>query len=486
MNMLQMWVNTPLSGALGWTLLHSLWQGAIVSAALGAVLFTTRSPRIRYAAACLAMLAILIASGVTFAHLSAGGATIAPVASVGSRSSANFRSDAPGDDTPSKFLTLVPWLAPLWVAGVWICYLGQVAGWIRASRLRDRGACHAPHAWQELAAQLSARLRVSRPVLLVESCLVDAPSVLGHLRPVILMPIGLLTNLPAAQIEAILLHELAHIRRCDYLLNIFQRVIEGWFFYHPAMWWVSRVIRVEREHCCDDIAVAIGGDAHEYASALAALEQNRGPAFGIATTGIAANGGNLMNRIHRLLYPSQKTAAPSFAALILLATATVALAAWAHPQNSQVQPASADRYAKWLDEEVVYIIAPEERSAFQKLSTDKERDEFIEQFWRRRDPAPGTGRNKFQEEHYRRIAYANERFPTMSGKTGWRTDRGRIYIVDGPPDEIDSHPNGRAEIAYPFESWRYRYLEGYGANATFTFFDRGRNGDYRLQPEKAQ
>ena len=125
-------------------------------------------------------------------------------------------------------------------------------------------------------------------------------------------------------------------------------------------------------------------------------------------------------------------------------------------------------YKKWLNEDVRWIITPEELSAFKQLSNDEERDQFIEQFWLRRDPTPDTVENEYKEEHYRRIAYANEHF--ASGKPGWMTDRGRIYIVFGPPDEIDAHPSGGdynrpmeegggETSTYPFEDWRYRYIE---------------------------
>src|SRR6201998_2876521 len=130
-------------------------------------------------------------------------------------------------------------------------------------------------------------------------------------------------------------------------------------------------------------------------------------------------------------------------------------------------------YKKWLDEDVRWIITDEERSAFRQLSNDEERDQFIEAFWQRRDPTPDTIENEFKEEHYRRIAYANEHF--AAGIPGWRTDRGRIYIMYGAPDEIDAHPSGGQYIrpqdegggqtsTYPFEDWRYRYLDNLPGN----------------------
>jgi GWxTD domain-containing protein len=146
-------------------------------------------------------------------------------------------------------------------------------------------------------------------------------------------------------------------------------------------------------------------------------------------------------------------------------------------------------YKKWLNEDVVYIITPEERQAFLQLSNDEERDQFIEQFWLRRDPTPDTAENEFKEEHYRRIAYANEHF--AAGIPGWKTDRGRIYIIWGKPDEIESHPSGgmyqrdQAEgggttSTYPFERWRYRYLEGIGNEVILEFVDQCMCNEYRL------
>ena len=111
-----------------------------------------------------------------------------------------------------------------------------------------------------------------QPVVLLESCLAEVPVVIGYLRPAILIPAGMLTGLPAAQIEAILLHELAHIRRADYLVALAQSAVEGLLFYHPAVWWISGVLRAERENCCDDFAIAIQGDPHAYATALATIE----------------------------------------------------------------------------------------------------------------------------------------------------------------------------------------------------------------------
>jgi GWxTD domain-containing protein len=152
-------------------------------------------------------------------------------------------------------------------------------------------------------------------------------------------------------------------------------------------------------------------------------------------------------------------------------------------------------YKKWLNEDVVWIITDEERAAFKQLSNDEERDNFIEAFWQRRDPTPDTEENEYKEEHYRRIAYANEHF--AAGIPGWKSDRGRIYIMYGPADEIDSHPSGGSyerpldegggeTSTFPFEDWRYRYLEGIGQEIIIEFVDTCMCGDYHMTIDRSE
>jgi GWxTD domain-containing protein len=152
-------------------------------------------------------------------------------------------------------------------------------------------------------------------------------------------------------------------------------------------------------------------------------------------------------------------------------------------------------YRKWLNEDVAYIITDEERAAFKRLQTDEEREQFIEQFWLRRDPTPDTVENEFKEEHYRRIAYANEHY--ASGIPGWKTDRGRIYITYGPPDEIEAHPSGGTyerppeegggeTSTFPFEQWRYRYIEGVGTNIIIEFVDPTMSGEYHMTMDPSE
>jgi len=152
-------------------------------------------------------------------------------------------------------------------------------------------------------------------------------------------------------------------------------------------------------------------------------------------------------------------------------------------------------YKKWLNEDVVWIISDEERAAFKQLSNDEERDNFIEAFWQRRDPTPDTEENEYKEEHYRRIAYANEHF--AAGIPGWKSDRGRMYIMYGPADEVDSHPSGGSyerpmeegggeTSTFPFEDWRYRYLEGIGQEVIIEFVDTCMCGDYHMTIDRSE
>src|SRR5579862_4768437 len=152
-------------------------------------------------------------------------------------------------------------------------------------------------------------------------------------------------------------------------------------------------------------------------------------------------------------------------------------------------------WKKWLNEDVLYIITDEERKAFKQLQTDEEREQFVEQFWLRRDPTPDTVENEFKEEHYRRIAYANEHY--ASGIPGWKADRGRIYIMYGPPDEIESHPSGGTyerppeegggtTSTYPFEQWRYRYIEDVGSDIIIEFVDPTMSGEYHMTMDPSE
>jgi GWxTD domain-containing protein len=487
MKLLEVLVSTPVSGALGWTVLHSLWQGTAIAIALAAVLACLRSARVRYAAACTSFFALLCAFALTLSRFlpesNTGTRALLPSALPAWR---EITLLSPRHALLPNLAALIPWLGPVWVCGVCLFYGRYAGGWLVSRRLRRRGVCRASERWQSLLAGLACELKLSRPVVLLESFFAEAPLVIGHFRPVLLVPLGFLAGLPPDQVEAILLHELAHIRRADYMVNVIQRVGEGLLFYHPAAWWIAHVIRTERENCCDDIVMAHRrGNAHAYAAALMELEKNRFDKRPLRNAAaVAADGGNLMKRIRRLLYPAGPTGlwAPAVAALVLTLGSGGLYAAWRAVPATPAQSVGTAQspWAKWLNEDVVYIISDEEKAAFERLTADGERQQFIEQFWEKRDPTPGTPENEFNDEHYRRIAFADKHFRTAAGTPGWQTDRGHIYIVYGPPDEIDSHPKKAG--TYGVETWLYKKVQGIEGEQTFAFFDRTGGGDFRLGP----
>jgi len=195
-----------------------------------------------------------------------------------------------------------------------------------------------------------------------------------------------------------------------------------------------------------------------------------------------------MKRIHRLLcQPKVSALAPVFSAGILMIAVVGAMAAWqAQSPAPPVEPqAKVDRYTRWLNEDVVYVIDDRERTAFLSLKTDAERQHFMEQFWERRNPTPGSPENAVKNEHYRRIGYADMHYGWRK-TPGWRTDRGRIYITFGPPDEVEVHPDGQpaggslAATDAPTEEWLYHSIKGIGSNVIMDFVDTAKTGDFRM------
>ncbi len=322
----------PWVGRLGMTLLHFLWQGAIVAAIYAAARrwgARALDANGRYLLACSALTAMAIAPAVTWILLrgpspeSVAVSFAEPISSAQIEPARSIALSLPADadsTVPGPFFF---WVVAFWLIGATAFSLRMLAGGIFAERLRSSMVRPAPAEWQVVLDRLKARICVSRPVRLLVSGRVQAPAVIGWLRPIVLAPVGALAGLPAAQVEALLLHELAHIRRHDYLIHILQSAVEAVFFYHPAVWWISGHMRAERELCCDDIAVSVTGDAVVYARALAEFDSARW----VQPTVMAANGGLLADRIGRLLgRPSMSRRPPcgpgTAATLILLAIGT--------------------------------------------------------------------------------------------------------------------------------------------------------------------
>ncbi|MFN2416384.1 MAG: M56 family metallopeptidase [Pyrinomonadaceae bacterium] len=315
----------------GWALVHSLWQGALVAA--GYACFCAAASRaganVRYAGGALALVLLLVLPVAT-ACLSAqtpeglfareapapeGAWADSTGAGAGAPPAGKEPAARPQNETSAAAVShasnlrgwaeqrlagLLPWLVCAWLAGVFL-HLSRFAGaWLLVRRLRS-SAAPVPERFEQLLARVSGRLRVQRAVRLCQSALVEVPAVVGHLRPVILIPAGALLGLTPRQLEAVLAHELAHVRRYDYAVNLLQTAAETLLFYHPAAWWLSRRVRAEREHACDDAAVEATGDVLLYARALAALEHLRAEHAPPAALALASNGGSLMQRIQRLV-----------------------------------------------------------------------------------------------------------------------------------------------------------------------------------------
>ncbi|HEY7392925.1 MAG TPA: M56 family metallopeptidase [Bryobacteraceae bacterium] len=291
---------------LGWTLLHFLWEGAGIAVLLAGALALLRNAKanVRYAASCGAMLLMLVSAVGTFLLLAFRANEPRVAAAAGLAEPLRWITLAGGTSVSTlpattDYLAVAVWA---WFGGVIALTIRSLGGWAVAGRLARRHTWPAGAVWEQKFAALTARLSISRPVKLAVSAIVQVPSVVGWIRPIVLVPAAVFAGLPAEQIEALLAHELAHVRRFDYLFNLLQTAGETLLFYHPAMWWVSGKIRMERENCCDDLAVEICGNTVTYVHALTELEQMRQHKPSLA---MAATGGSLLGRIQRLLRMNQ-------------------------------------------------------------------------------------------------------------------------------------------------------------------------------------
>ncbi|HEY0256797.1 MAG TPA: ankyrin repeat domain-containing protein [Candidatus Methylacidiphilales bacterium] len=310
---------------LGWVLIHFLWEGAAIGVFTWVALRALQkaSSRLRYALLFSAMVACGLSPGVTWVVLHQDKRPHVNSVVISDFSSFKFApaqtssrltsSISPPPSLPAKqalpssawrleqiphLIELVmPFLVALWGLGVMVLSLRLAYEWTQLQRFCAAGVSPKDQAWRGRLNILADHMGIHRAILLLESAVVEVPTVIGWLRPVILVPATFFTGLPPDQIEAILAHELAHIRRHDYLVNLGQIIIETVLFYHPVVWWISRALREEREHCCDDLAIQIIGDKAVYASALAALEESRSAPMAIT---LAATGGSLLERIRRL------------------------------------------------------------------------------------------------------------------------------------------------------------------------------------------
>jgi len=356
MNLLTTLMESPWMDRVGWTLVHSAWQTAVIAAVYALLSFALpgRSANARYLIGCLALTAMVVVPAVTF--------LLDPVASHGRIATASsspqmesiplarpaapliVESTAPADanltrdrgesNNPQTIVDIepasaldhetsqpritspnpwrqrlqsaLPMITATWLLGVVLLSLRPAFGLWTVRRLRRRGLAQLPDEIRRLGERLTQQLHVRSAVQFVESALVCVPTVIGYFRPVILLPASAVTGLTRDELELVLAHELAHIRRHDYLVNLCQTAIESLLFYHPAMWWVSIQLHRERENCCDDVAVALCGNRGTYVRALWAMENQRTA----ASPALAATGGSLLARVRRLV--SDRPATPMF------------------------------------------------------------------------------------------------------------------------------------------------------------------------------
>jgi len=308
-------LDMPLVQSIGWALIHFVWQGTVIgiASALALRALAGARPTVRYTVACFSLALMLI---VPLAAVLAGRASDSLAIVSAAATSINVGPPVPLD-------RLLPAAVVVWLVGVLLLSVRLIVAWAGVERLK--WATRAVDATVIARVQsLAHRFGIDRPVRVFESTLVRVPTVVGCLRPVILLPASVLTGLTPAYLDAVLAHELAHVRRHDYLVNVLQSLVETLLFYHPAVWWCSRQIRIEREHCCDDMVVEAGGNRVAYASALAQLEELRGLQPMLS---LNASGGRLVDRIRRLLGESpmkeRRSTAWTIAAALALVTAIV-------------------------------------------------------------------------------------------------------------------------------------------------------------------
>lgn len=367
---------------IGWVLIHSLWQFALVALLAAALQWALRHrmARARYATLLAAMSLVVALPAVTWFLLPADVPVVAansnpnslpspfgrgaagegfarvegfPNESVASSpkrplpnplpeeegtgiaSSSDTVSDDAAPAAPHAWWSSVksrvqPWLPVIvlaWLTGVALFAIRPLASWYTVRRLRTVGVSPVADVIRDMLDRTAKKLRLARAVAVLQSTLVKTPLVIGYFRPLVLLPVYIVTGLPESQLELILAHELAHIRRHDYLVNLLQTLIETLFFYHPAVWWLSRQIRHERENCCDDVAISLSANRADYGRALLAIEELRAAAPALS---LAAGGGRLVARIRRVAgRESTPRAAGGIAlAVFVVPVAILALVLW--------------------------------------------------------------------------------------------------------------------------------------------------------------
>lgn len=306
--------------ALGWTLIHFLWQGILVASLMWLLfrLIPQQRSQLRYLASLGLYFLLLPVSINTFIFFLKSSAATLAVMSLNLPLVNVAAGVKPGLDfwLNEGIEPLLPLVVFLWVLGVSILALRTLIGWAGTRFLVSRNVEPIPSGMQARVNGLIDRLQVSQAVAVLVSSRVKVPTVIGWIKPVILLPASIMARMPAQQLEMIIAHELGHIHRYDYLVNLLQVVIDTLFFYHPQVRWMSRCIRQEREHCCDDYVLKHECQPKVYARALANLEILRQPAN---ATALAATGGDLLHRVHRIANSELPRKSAGFAQIAMMA-----------------------------------------------------------------------------------------------------------------------------------------------------------------------
>lgn len=331
MTTLTNWISPGTMQSLGWALLHFLWQGTALAAIAAGAMAIARRPSTKYLVGMGALVLMLLAPVLTFLRSSEQHASLADFGKSSPLVTASWpiaRGQAAASGVtqplPARTPEALPWLVEIWLMGVALFSLRSAGGFVLIERERRRQSAVVQDWVLEICFTLQDQLGIHSAVQYCESAFLQAPAVIGWFRPIVFLPATALTGLSEEQLRSVIAHELAHIRRYDAFVNVFQVCVETLLFYHPAVWWLNRRIRVEREHCCDEIAVSACGNAVEYARALTLMEEWRSaPAFAMA-----ANRGPLTARISHLLglnTPENGARKVGFAgSIVFLATALLA------------------------------------------------------------------------------------------------------------------------------------------------------------------
>ena len=482
-------------------MIEHLYSSTLFAVAAAGAVFCLRrsSARYRYMILLLAVLRFAVPTGMLAAAGRALAATSASPLVLGDVARVLLRFNSTSVVTPPPSPAGFPMLVTIWMAGsiisigLWLRHAFDHVQPLRAPDEREA------HAMQRAMTRMRVNDRVD--LRIVAAC--HTPGVHGVWRSCLILPEQLSGNLEPSELEAVLAHELAHLRRRDNFWAAVVRLIVSLFWFHPLLWWLERRLLIERERACDEHVLDRGAARSDYiAGILKVCRMAYEGAHGYA----GATGSNLKQRMEQIMstnipHSSSTTARAAIGSLLAIGILAPLAGGFLRAQPTPGVPdapgsgitsavvngtSGVDHskamealsrlfetsvpadiqqtpYTKWMTEDVVYIITREEAAAFQNLTTDEEREKFIEQFWLRRDPTPGTPANEFKEEHYRRIAYAMRRFADTGALPvpGWETARGRAYVVLGPPDEIEDHPGWRA--------WMYRNFDHSSDSLMLTF-----------------